>query len=386
MMTNVDTSDDMVPGGAGPAPTAIDEAAARVRRRHRRRWWIAGTVAVLLIGIVAAGLFIQLPYYALEPGSVRPTEEAITVSGAESFPSEGMIEFTTVAIRQITPFDAVAAWLDDDVEVLSEEDLFGPRTAEENRQFNIQLMDTSKLDAVRVALVELGYEVPITVTGQIVVEVGDGTPADGVLTPGDVIVSVDDTEIREVSDLNDALLPTRPGDEVVLGIEREGSSEVVDVPIVLGERSDGGENGFIGVSLSPRDLVYDFPFEVEIDSGNVGGPSAGLAFTLSVLDVLTPGELTGGSRVAVTGTILGDGTVGPVGGVEQKAAAVRNAGIELFLVPVGEGAVARQHAGDGVKVVEVADLDEALAALDQLGGNALDLGSPGRGEEALAGD
>jgi PDZ domain-containing protein len=341
---------------------------------------------VFLIGIVAAGVFIQLPYYALEPGSVRPTAEAVTVTGAESFESEGMVEFTTVAIRQITPFDAVAAWLDDDVDVLSEEDLFGPRTAEENRQFNIQLMDTSKLDAVRVALVELGYEVPITVTGQLVVEIGEETPADGVLSLGDVIVSVDDTEIREVADLNETLRPTRPGDEIVLGVEREGEAEVVDVPLVLGERSDDGENGFIGVSLSPRDLVYDFPFEVEIDSGNVGGPSAGLAFTLSVLDVLTPGELTGGSRVAVTGTILGDGSVGPVGGVEQKAAAVRNAGIELFLVPVGEGELARKHAGDGVTVVEVADLDEALAALDQLGGNALALGSPGRSEEALAGD
>ena len=385
-MTNVDTNDEMIPSGADPDGVHDAATDAQRRRRNRRRWWIAGTVSVMLIATVAAGLLIQLPYYALEPGSVRPTEEAITVTGTESFPSEGMVEFTTVAIRQITPFDAVVAWFDDDVEILSEDDLLGPRTAEENRQFNVQLMDTSKLDAVRVALVQLGYDVPINVTGQIVVEIGEGTPAEGVFELGDVIVSVNGTEIREVADLNDLLEPTRPGDEVVLGVERDGVEGVMDVPLVLGERPDGLEYGFIGVSLSPRDLVYDFPFEVEIDSGNVGGPSAGLAFTLSVLDVLTPGEITGGARVAVTGTIEADGTVGPVGGVEQKGAAVREAGIELFLVPVGEGESARSRAGAGVTVVEVATLDDALEALDELGGNALALGAPGSSEEALGGD
>ena len=117
-----------------------------------------------------------------------------------------------------------------------------------------------------VALVELGYEVPINVTGQIVVEIGEGTPADGVFELGDVIVSVDGTEIREVTDLNDLLEPTRPGDEVVLGVERDGVDGVIDLPLVLGARPDDLEYGFIGVSLSPRDLVYDFPFEVEIDT------------------------------------------------------------------------------------------------------------------------
>lgn len=386
-MTNVDTSEEILPGDlAASGDNPVDAGTTEQGGPRRRRWWIIGAVVLLLIGVVAAGLLVRLPYYALEPGTVRPTEDSITVSGAESFASDGKIEFTTVAIHQITPFDAVAAWFDDDVVVLAEEELLGPRTAEENRQFNIQLMDTSKLDAVRVALVKLGYDVPITVTGQTVVDVTAGTPADGVLELGDVIVSVDGASILEMADLNDALAPTRPGDEVVLGIERDGTDGAIDVPLVLGKRPDEREQGFIGVNLSPRDLSYDFPFQVEIDSGNIGGPSAGLAFTLSVLDVLTPGELTGGDRVAVTGTILGDGTVGPVGGVEQKAAAVRAAGIKLFLVPVGEGDLAREYGGDSLTVIEVATLDDALAALDDAGGNALDLGTPGRSETALGGD
>jgi len=124
--------------------------------------------------------------------------------------------------------------------------------------------------------------------------------------------------------------------------------------------------------VQPRNVSYDFPVDVEIDTGDVGGPSAGLAFTLGILDDLTPGELTGGEAVAVTGTISPDGTVGPVGGTGQKAAAVRNAGIDTFLVPTADYEDAEARAGD-VHVVPVDNVDEALAALADLGGNGLDL-------------
>jgi PDZ domain-containing protein len=133
----------------------------------------------------------------------------------------------------------------------------------------------------------------------------------------------------------------------------------------------------IGVrGLVTRDEERNFPFDVSIDPGQVRGPSAGLAFTLAVLDVLTPGDLTGGHPVAVTGTIDGLGNVGPIGGAEYKAIAAREAGAELFLVPAGEEDIAASRVGDGVTIVPVATLDDALEALAEIGGNALDLETP----------
>jgi PDZ domain-containing protein len=138
----------------------------------------------------------------------------------------------------------------------------------------------------------------------------------------------------------------------------------------------------MGVRVQPIVVEYEFPFEVEIDTGDVGGPSAGLAFTLALIDDLTPGDLTGGSAVAVTGTISGDGTVGPVGGTGQKAAAVRSAGFDLFLVPTADYDDAVAHAGGDLSVVSVDSIDEALAALGEHGGNIDDL--PEAGEVAAA--
>jgi PDZ domain-containing protein len=131
---------------------------------------------------------------------------------------------------------------------------------------------------------------------------------------------------------------------------------------------------FLGVSVRTAYEV-DYPHEVTIDSGQVGGPSAGLAFTLGVIDLLTPGDLTGGTEITATGTIRPDGSVGAIGGVQQKAAAVRRAGVRLFLVPAEqtpeELARARELAGKGVEIVPVKTLDEALDVLATRGGEEI---------------
>jgi PDZ domain-containing protein len=140
--------------------------------------------------------------------------------------------------------------------------------------------------------------------------------------------------------------------------------------------------GFVPFDTASAEL----PFEVSIDSGAIGGPSAGLAFTLTLMDELTPGELTGGREVAVTGTINIDGTVGAIGGLSAKTSAVRQMGTEIFLVPASQSdddlAKARRIAGDEVEIIPVATLDEALAALAERGGNGLELGTPGEGFDA----
>jgi PDZ domain-containing protein len=234
-----------------------------------------------------------------------------------------------------------------------------------------------------------------------------GLPADGLVESGETIIGLDGQPIEVWEDVVGLMRAHRPGDTVEVEVEDEAlerrtvhaevisrceaaaiehdrlerladeaeaagepAEPVPDLPECTAELEESAIFGVIG---STRDLEFDFPVDVSIDAGDVIGPSAGLAFTLAVLDVLTPGELTGGARVATTGTINLDGSIGPVGGVRQKTVAVREADIDVFLVPSVEYEQAAAEAGDDLTVVAVDTLDEALAALDELGGNALEL-------------
>ncbi len=355
-----------------PATPAAEPVVEQARPRSVRRWVAGGMAGLIGVGL-AGGLLIDVPYVALVPGTARDTEPLLAVSGVDEFPSDGEVLFTTVRVRQ-RPNLWEYLWLgfDDDATVLPEEDILGDRSPEENRQFNLSLMSDSKQVAVAVALEELGYDA-ITTDGVVVVQLVPDTPAEAVLEPGDTIVAIDGETTTTTSALVEILAGRRPGDEIELSVESlAGESEVV--PISLAANPDNPEAGFLGIQ--PDDRVRygsGLDFTVEIDSGSVGGPSAGLAFTLAVLDQLTEGELTGGSRVAVTGTIRADGSVGAVGGVLQKTAAVRELGVDAFLVPAGlpetELEAIVERAGDDLLIVPVETLDDALTALGELGGN-----------------
>jgi PDZ domain-containing protein len=148
------------------------------------------------------------------------------------------------------------------------------------------------------------------------------------------------------------------------------------VEVVLGARAEDATVAFLGVMVQTRwDDVEGLPIDIRIKTGAVGGNSAGLALTLAILEMVTPGEMTGGLDVATTGTIGFDGSVGPIGGVAQKTVAAREGGVDLFLVPENEYEVAARHAGD-LRVEPVATLEEALAVLAELGGNADKLALP----------
>jgi PDZ domain-containing protein len=338
---------------------------------RRRRRWIALVVALgLLASAVIGAAVVQVPYVALRPGSVRPVTEQVLVEGAESYPPEASIAYTTVSVGSTTLLEAVVGWLDDDTDVLPEERVRGDRSAEENRRYNAELMDVSKLVAVAVALERLGHEVDVRTTGTIVRDIVEGTPAEGTLELDDVIVAVDGEPVDVPDELRGLLQVGGPGATHTVTVERPaGTDNRVDVEIVTVAADDDPERALVGILPEDRLAGFEFPIDVTIDSGTVGGPSAGLAFTLAVLDVLTPGELTGSHRVAVTGTIALDGTVGPVGGGPQKAIAVRDAGYEVFLVPTDEVEEVEEAVGDDLQVIAVDTLAEALAALESLGGN-----------------
>jgi PDZ domain-containing protein len=342
-------------------------------RRRRRIWPIALTV--LAVAFVIGAVTVPLPYYAYRPGSVRDTEPLIAVADEETFPSTGTISYTTVSLRQSTLFGMLAGWLDDDIDVFPREKVLGDRNAEENRTLNLQMMDTSKQVATQVALERLGHPVDVSITGETVVNVLPDLPADGLLEPGDTITAVDGERLDEPGDLTRLLADDSPGDQVTITVEPPSGSRPSDIELALGADPDDADRAIIGIEVTGRGIDFDFPVDVTIDTGDVGGPSAGLAFTLAIIDDLTPGDLTGGADVAVTGTISADGTVGPVGGTGQKAAAVRAQGYDAFLVPTADYEAAQQHGGD-VDVIAVDTLDAALAALADLGGNVDDLPEP----------
>lgn len=329
-------------------------------------------VVVVIIGAWQA-LTWPLDYFAFSPGSATPTVGFIEVTGSEPFPPDGELFLTTVSSRSVTVLDWIAAQFDPAVELRSSDEVLGGRTNDERREQNQAAMLSSQEVAELVALRHLGFDV-VDFVGAMVVLVGEDSAADGVLVAGDVVTRAGDEAITTQSELVEAVRAREPGDELEL-VVRDVDGVEADTSVVLGENDDG--EALLGVSVvTDWAAVADPPVDVEIDAGSIGGPSAGLAWTLTILDVLTAGELTGDNRVAVTGTIELDGTVGPIGGVVQKTFAVREQGIDVFIVPAVDAPDAESVAGDDVTIVGVENLDEALAALDELGGNALALEAP----------
>lgn len=365
------TTPTATPPPAAPPPAGAPPVPPPPRRpRHRRA--IAFAVALgLLVCTTIGAAFLPVPYLTLRPGMVRPVTDQILVEGMESHPPEQSIAYTTVRVGRATLLEALAGWLDDDVDVVPEEVIRGDRDAEESRRYNAQLMDTSKLLATAVALEHLGYEVDIQTSGAVVRQIAADAPAAEVLQLDDVIVAVDGEPVDALDDVRRLLQVGGPGATHRLTVERPpGGDTTVEVEVATMPAPDEPERAIVGIVVEDRIVGADLPFDVVIDSGTVGGPSAGLAFALALIDVLTPGELTGGHRVAVTGTIAFDGTVGPVGGPAQKAVAVRNAGYEVFLVPHAEVDDVRAAVGDDLTVIGVGTLEEALDALASLGGDA----------------
>jgi len=353
-------------------PTAPASVPVPARRSRATRYWIAlGACLVVVVPAGIAAAVVHTPYATLSPGRARAAAPAVRVEGTPSYPAEGEILYLTVGVDgEVSLLEAATGWVDPDVDVLPREEVFGAGVStEENRRINAAAMVGSKQTALVVALRRLGYALDPTGTGAVILSTQPDTPADGVLEVGDTIVAVDGAAVDRYEDLAPTVSARSPGDEVVLTVESQDGEQRTET-LTLAARPDDPSAGFLGVTGDTRDYDPGLPFDIDIDSGQVGGPSAGLAFTLAVLDVLTEGELTGGRTVAVTGTILDDGSVGPVGGVAQKAAAAAGAGAEVLLVPADEEAEARGR-DHGLEIVPVATLDDALEALVALGGDPL---------------
>lgn len=333
-------------------------------------WVVAGVLMTIGIGIAVLWP-ITLPYYTLSPGPVYDTSDFVTVDGGVAS-EDGEMFFLTVSLKEANAFEWFAAQFDDAVDTRPRENIRPSGVSPEQlRRESLAAMEQSQNDAIFVALTQLGYEVTLIGTGALVIETVPDSGADGVLLPDDVIVEMNGRAVAFRSDIIEQLQDQEIGDVVSMSLERPGDAESaefedVGVEIVLGENPDNPGRPLIGVLLANNEPIIEFPVDVVIESQSIGGPSAGMMFTLEIMDQLTDDELTKGFRIAGTGTIGRDGTVGGIGGVHQKVYAAIDAGARAVLVPAANYDAAVEAAGDRVEVVEVETIEDALEFLDTL--------------------
>ncbi|MEZ0076704.1 PDZ domain-containing protein [Planotetraspora sp. GP83] len=326
---------------------------------------VAGFLALTLALISAV---LPVPYVVLSPGPTENTigdvkgKPVISISGHQTYPTEGKLSLVTVAYQggpdnRLDLLTALRGWVDPTVAVVPEEAIF-PKTStlKEVEEQNTQEMTDSQQSATAAALNALKIPIQKAVS---VAETDKGQPADGKLKPGDEITAVDGTPVAELESVAAAVQKHKPGEPVRFTVKRGTAS--TDVTITTA-RSDEGK-ALVGVRMQS---AYKFPFKVDISVGQVGGPSAGLMFSLGIYDKLTPGGITGGKSVAGTGTIDPNGNVGPIGGIEQKMVGARSAGATIFLTPSGNCADAVRAVPKGLRLVKVETLEGAVKAMDAL--------------------
>ncbi len=329
------------------------------------------TAAVALVALTMLALFVPVPYSTMKPGPVfntlgefdgRPLIEF--GDDVKTYPDdEGTLNFTTVAVSRqsanVSLLGAVRTALDPDSEVVPRDILYPEGTTQEqSTQESAAQLAGSKSTSAAAALTALGEDVSATV---VIASVVAGSPADGVLEANDRVTAIDGTEVTTPQEAVDAIGAAAPGDDVQLTIERQDAARTVTVTTKPAE--DDPDRPFVGVTLGTD---YKLPIDVTNNVGEaIGGPSAGTMFALAIYDKLTPGSLTGGNDVAGTGTIDAEGTVGPIGGVQQKIAGADDAGADVFLVPAANCEEAAQ-ADHGLTLVRIETLKGAIDALTKL--------------------
>lgn len=339
-----------------------------------------GPRSAVLLGVVTAGVLAgsvlnlwEVDRVVYVPGPVYDTLGEINGTSVisvdqelDTFDTDGHLYFTTIRLRG-GPGDPLSAWdwlraeLDSSATVVSRQDVFPDDvTSDQVREQNTELMLHSQDDAAVVALRATGLEIAErVVVAQVIVD----APADGVLHVDDQITQVAGLDVADAEGVRNQIQEVTPGQTVPITLMREGEEVTLDVPTTEDEETG---RTIVGVYLAP---VYDNPHDVTIDAGNVGGPSAGLMFSLAVYDEITPGPLTQGLAVAGTGTITGNGDVGGIGGVTQKMYAAQEADAQLFLVPASncDEVVGAEPAG--LVVAPVATFEEALQVMETVAGH-----------------
>ncbi|HEU4947129.1 MAG TPA: PDZ domain-containing protein [Kribbella sp.] len=328
----------------------------------------ATLVTSIIVLVAALGLVtvFPVPFVSFSPGPVRDTlgasknKPVIEITGHETYPTDGRLDLTTVSVtspdRQLTLPQAMRNWLDPHHDLFPRDIIYPPdQSADEVEEQNTAEMTGSQDSAVAAALQEAGLPVHPKVAS-----VAKGSPAAGKLKPGDVIYEVDGVAVTKVPQVGELVRKNKVGDQVEFRIRRGGKEQTV----TLKAAATPGDptRPMVGITIG-----VDSAVKVTVNLGqDIGGPSAGTAFALAIYDKLTPGPLLAGKHVAGTGTIDAVGQVGAIGGIQQKIAGAKEAGATVFLVP-GPNCSAALHADvDGIRLVKITTLHEAIAALTAL--------------------
>ncbi|MBX3312342.1 MAG: ATP-dependent serine peptidase containing a PDZ domain protein [Microbacteriaceae bacterium] len=346
-------------------------------RRSDRRWkLLSGWTLVAASFITVFGLLqLPTPWVIEEPGNAYNTlglamsngEEVpiIQVPSANIYPTDGSLNLLTVRIigapgNRTSWWQVITAMLDPAKSVVPVEEVYpSGQDSEEIDAQNQQAMEDSKQNAIAAALIFLGYEVDatFTVTGLI-----EDSPNIGILQEGDVLFQANGIEIEQRSDLTNIINETPAGTPLRMTIAREEA--VLQVQANVREVEGRKE---LGIYLGTE---FDFPVQIQLKLDNVGGPSAGMMFTLGIIEKLTEGSLTGGANISGTGTIQADGTVGKIGGTVQKMYAAIRGGSSYFLLPSGNCEDAVGNIPNGLTVIPVDTIDEAVESLQIIARNS----------------
>lgn len=345
-------------------------------------------IIVLLVGTFVAGR-IQLNEYAITPGQAQAVGPLVKVPSDRSHRIDGSILLTDVYLTRVSLLSDLPDRLNGDAQMIPATALLGPSTpATELTAQGYLTMAEAQSAAKAAALTRLGDKVSEHDAGTLVFSVTARSPAASHLKVGQIITAVDGTPTPNECAFEAALAPHTPGDTVSLSVEQStvtpdavqktGPTKVEQVrlarrPASAGASSSGcpgvtsSSTGYLGVELKTQQDYTD-PVHVSVDTRTIGGPSAGLAMTLAIIDKLYGGDLTGGHAVAATGTISPTGAVGDVGGVREKTVAVERAGATAFLVPPDEYPTAKAKDIPSLHIYKVATLADALSVLRHLGG------------------
>jgi Lon-like protease len=325
------------------------------------------TLLVALIPIVAFGValsVVTVPFVALGPGPTFDTlgevdgKQVVDIEGTEVHPTSGHLNMTTVSQRDaLTLGEALTLWMSGREQLVPRDLVYPPdKSKDEVDEANNTDFRQSEDSAEYAALLYLKYPMAVTVE-----KVNEDGPSVGKLSDGDAIDYVNGKPVADLAAFQALIKDTKPGDEVVLDYRRK-NGDLGTATITLGKHPER-DQGYLGIAVLDAPWA---PFTVDFNLANIGGPSAGLMFSLAVVDKLTTGDLNDGKFVAGTGTITGDGKVGPIGGITHKMLAAKDVGATIFLVPADNCEEAKTAHDDDLELVRVENLDQAVAALKTL--------------------
>jgi PDZ domain-containing protein len=339
------------------------------------------TLTWTLLILLGAAMFIPVPYVMTSPGPVFNTIgevneiELISISGTETYPTEGELDMTTVSEyggpqEGLDMFQAIWGWIDPDRRVVPRESVYPEgETEEENAARNVEAFSTSQSYAIAAAMDYLDQPIKEQV---IVTSVGLDTPAQDKLRAGDEILTVDGVPMTTPEQVVEAVRSKPIGTDLNFSVMRGGTK--LEVVVTSETRSDDPETEqneatipYIGIGI---DINYSAEFEIKFGVTGVGGPSAGTLFAIGIIDKLTPGALTQGKIIAGTGTIDPDGNVGEIGGIRQKLIGARDAGAVLFLAPAGNCDEVNGHIPDGLTVAAIETLEDAMDEIEAFNSGA----------------